>query len=113
MTTLINEQKRKNIKEKHLLIIIDRQVSDTNDTLFITQYNENKILLNELEENTYFIGMTFDISPNVNKAYLTYGNQQKWRFYPEQLTRIVTRLFKQAENKVEYLNKLYSSSYKQ
>eukprot|EP01084_Bolivina_argentea_P246990 413257_1 len=58
MTNTINEQRKKNVKDKNLLLLIDRTYSNDNDLIYITSYDNNQILLNELEENTYFIGMT-------------------------------------------------------
>eukprot|EP01084_Bolivina_argentea_P095844 172305_1 len=110
---LINNQRKINLINKDMLLIIDRTYSNTHDLIYISQYNSRDTSLNELEQNTHFIGMTFNILPNVNKVYVTYGNQQRFRFYPEHLTTIIPRLFKKSQmNQIDYLNQLYSSPYK-
>eukprot|EP01084_Bolivina_argentea_P307349 531209_1 len=77
-----------------LLIIVDRKQSKVNDILYVTLCNRNEVFLHELTNDPYCIGMTFNTLPSTNRVYFTYGHCQRNRFFPEQLTSIITRIFK-------------------
>eukprot|EP01084_Bolivina_argentea_P281774 482191_1 len=97
----------------NLLLIVDRR-GEVNDTLFVTKYNDNDIKKLDILYKNYFAGMIFYKDSNqINKAYLTYGIEEKLRFFPEQLTTIVPRIFaKSTLKECHFLTLLYASPYK-
>eukprot|EP01083_Nonionella_stella_P207208 752971_1 len=96
----------------NVLIIVDRRKDK--DVIYVAEY-KRLYRLNALHCN-YFVGITFDILYGIDvSAYLMYGIHERLRFFPEQLTSIVPRLFKGSShlNPHQYVSALYSLFYKQ
>merc|ERR1712228_243823 len=89
-----------------------RTQSQNYDIIYIA-YQQDSI---DLPKANCFFGMTFRISRNVNRAYLTYPNGEKLRFYPQQLQVIIPRFFKRPDpstiSDYDYLTKIHSNSFK-
>eukprot|EP01084_Bolivina_argentea_P009691 18075_1 len=120
---------KNDINVENICKLIESNYDDTNtdDILIIVEKNRNKsnhdniyftkhagfACLNKLKTN-YLIGMEFYGRNNQMRSYLIYGNENKFRFYPETLISIVSRLFFRANNMKswEYAFELHQNYYK-
>eukprot|EP01083_Nonionella_stella_P152700 489831_1 len=103
--------------EQDLLLIVDRR--GHGNVLYVLNASPNNDKLVKLHQN-HLLGMEFDIlapdnEDTVVQCYLRKGIGEKARFYPEHLTLLMCRLFKQSSDDLtddyEYIQRVYSPSY--
>eukprot|EP01084_Bolivina_argentea_P063154 115351_1 len=104
-----NYVKQQNINK--LILIVDRRHIECNDDIVYIIASTPTCNFIELNTN-YFIGFDFhiDFINDTVVTYLCYGIDEKLRFYPNMLTSLLPRFFKQQH--AQMVDTIYSHKYK-